>query len=553
MFFKEQKGTKYLERRNFTMKASKTLLTLLVVAMVWTAMSLLPVLAQGQAGTTLEADVTCTGKWTRTFDWTIAKSVTPDTWNLSCGGSGTSQYTITVTKGQGVDDAWIEGQVCVYNGGERATEGLAISVELRNGVPPPDDLIATASVDVSSNPVLDPGERGCYDYHIDIPAAHIHAGGNYKVTANVTITNHSGYLGQPFGPSPSCTTILPTTPTLINDTIHVDDTNGDSWTFSDSGSVSYEKTFTCDGDKGTHDNTATIRETGQQATASVTINCEPCPPSGGIGGVKYYDLNANGKFDGGEQVIAGFQIKLRLIFPDGSEIEETQFTDENGEWSRSELPEGTKFTVCEVLPSGNWVQTGPLPGDTNITGEATANASKCWEGEVGTTFIRGLDFGNVCLNGGGGHTPGYWSNKNGFNTMNDGGTVEPELAMLRSLNLRNANGSNFDPTTYTQFRTWLLNGTATNMAYMLSVHLAAMALNVEAGFVDGSSLVYVSGIGFMSISDLMAAADAALGADGYTPEGDPNRARQEVLKNALDAANNNQNFVQPGPCPVLYP
>ena len=53
--------------------------------------------------------------------------------------------------------------------------------------------------------------------------------------------------------------------------------------------------------------------------------------------------------------------------------------------------------------------------------------------------------------------------------------------MLRNLNLRNADGSNFDPTTPAQVKTWLSKATATNMAYMLSAQLAAMALNVNNG------------------------------------------------------------------------
>jgi hypothetical protein len=49
-----------------------------------------------------------------------------------------------------------------------------------------------------------------------------------------------------------------------------------------------------------------------------------------------------------------------------------------------------------------------------------------------------VEFGNVCLGAGGGLTLGYWSNKNGQATMNDGGTFAPELALLAALNLPNA-------------------------------------------------------------------------------------------------------------------
>jgi hypothetical protein len=258
------------------MNSAKKITTYAVAALLVLALSsvfVLPALAQGQSGTTLTAYKTASAHYTRTFHWTIDKSVTPETWNLFKGDSGTSEYTIEVTKDEGTLEAWIDGQICVTNGGAVATENLQIVDELRDGVPPPNDVIATINVDVSSNPVLDPGETGCYSYHIDLTDGNIHPGGGYKNTANVTITNHSGHLETPFGPSPSADTNLPANPTPINDTIHVDDTNGGSWEFSASGSETYDKTFTCDGDAGKHKNTATIRETGQSDDASATVNC----------------------------------------------------------------------------------------------------------------------------------------------------------------------------------------------------------------------------------------------------------------------------------------
>jgi hypothetical protein len=234
-------------------------------------------IADGQAGTTLTATVDVTPHWTITYGWTIDKSVTPDTWNLFVGDSGTSNYTITVTKDSGSEEAWVDGQVCVTNGGAVATENLVITAVLQDGYGSPNDFLTSASVDVSGNPVLDPGETGCYDYHVDIPITggafpQPHAGGTYKVTADVTITNHSGHLGELFGPSPSATTVFIASPIVVNDTINVDDTNGGSWAFNASGSVSYEKTFDCY-DEGTNKNTATIRETGQFDSASVIVNC----------------------------------------------------------------------------------------------------------------------------------------------------------------------------------------------------------------------------------------------------------------------------------------
>jgi hypothetical protein len=168
-------------------------------------------------------------------------------------------------------------------------------------------------------------------------------------------------------------------------------------------------------------------------------------------------------------------------------------------------------------------------------------------------------FGNVCLGAGGGLTLGFWSNKNGQKLEN-----VADFTLLTSLNLKTANGSNQDFTgslaqNKTTLNTFLLGATATNMANMLSAQLAAMELNVTHGFVPGSAIVAAPGCGntglnnqFITINDLMSAADAALAADGYTPAGDPNRAQQECLKNALDDANNNKNFVQGSPCTFSF-
>jgi len=234
--------------------------------------------AQGQSGTTLSATVDVTPHWTITYGWMIDKAVTPDTLNMFRGDSGTSQYTITVTKDSGTEAAWVDGQVCVTNGGAVDTENLAIAAVLQDGYGPPNDFLTSAAVDVSGYPVIPAGGSHCYAYHVNIPITggafpQPHAGGTYKVTADVTITNHSGHLGEPFGPSPSETAVFPPSATLVNDSINVDDTNGSSWAFNASGSVNYTKTFTCDGDAGTHGNTATIFETGQSDGASVTVNC----------------------------------------------------------------------------------------------------------------------------------------------------------------------------------------------------------------------------------------------------------------------------------------
>ena len=91
------------------------------------------------------------------------------------------------------------------------------------------------------------------------------------------------------------------------------------------------------------------------------------------------------------------------------------------------------------------------------------------------------------------------------------------------------------------------------MAYMLSVQLSAMELNVFNGKVSGAALVYGgASLGFLSINSLMAQANAALLANPVTLSDGAARSAQELLKNVLDGANNNLNFVQAAPCAFSF-
>jgi hypothetical protein len=138
-----------------------------------------------------------------------------------------------------------------------------------------------------------------------------------------------------------------------------------------------------------------------------------------------------------------------------------------------------------------------------------------------------------------GHTPGFWRNNNGV------ALIQGELLWdeLRGLNLVDFDGADFDPSGAVQeWRGYLTGGNAQNMSYMLSIHLAAMQLNILSGNVSSSCLVQTP-TGPATIQSVVVAANAVLAADGFTPTGDPNRAVQELLKNILDAANNNQNWL----------
>jgi hypothetical protein len=203
--------------------------------------------------------------------------VTPATWDLFRGDSGTSRYTVSVSKFTDSDQYFVEGQVCVTNGGEYATQNLEIwdRVQYKMSGEQFQDLPGAEQTIIPPEQ-LEPGEGPvCYSYKIYFTP--VSGAVAYRNAAKVTITNHAGHQGVEWGPEPKADFSLPGTPdTVVNDKIHVTDTNRPSeppWEFSNTGSVTYDKTFTCDVDKGLHPNTATISESGQSDDASVTVNC----------------------------------------------------------------------------------------------------------------------------------------------------------------------------------------------------------------------------------------------------------------------------------------
>ena len=264
-----------------------------------------------------------------------------------------------------------------------------------------------------------------------------------------------------------------------------------------------------------------------------------------ITGAKFYDANTNGLWDPDEPPIPGWRIEK--VPPTPADV---TYTSTGGQYSFLVPRDSGQYTISEVPPPPGWFPLGSWINTTPTSGIVT----------VAAVDVAGPVFGNVCLGPGGGRTLGFWSNKNGQSVIGGmpGGT-SGTLAFLSGLNLRNGSGADFDPTSYAGFRTWLLSATATNMAYMLSAQLAAMELNVRAGFVSESALVFAPGTqsansaGFATVGDLIAEANAELGTHGLALAGDAWRSYQEALKNALDAANNNQTFVQPGPCPFITP
>jgi hypothetical protein len=261
----------------------------------------------GQAGTTLEASVTATPHWYRDYDWTVNKEADPTSLTLEKGQSATVIFTITADRAGPVDTYEVTGQVCVTNGGERATENLKIQVRLlyQTGGGPYQELVGWQTVDVSSKQVLGPGESYCYPYTIPFTPV---AGASYKVDSKITITNHSGHLGEEFGPSPDASFELPSSPDERDESASIADTltcpsgftcsPSGPWNWTASGDWSTTLTVTVTNDTVCNATvelvnavTLTESDSGQtrNASATVTITAPDCPttPGGGMEGCTY--------------------------------------------------------------------------------------------------------------------------------------------------------------------------------------------------------------------------------------------------------------------------
>jgi uncharacterized repeat protein (TIGR01451 family) len=105
----------------------------------------------------------------------------------------------------------IQGEICVSNEGEYPTENLSIQniIQAKREAGSFEELI-TNTLDLGTQPVLNPGETFCYPYEIDFTVSQ-EGTSSYRNTALITITNHVDWTPGsancpgtdpcPFGPS----------------------------------------------------------------------------------------------------------------------------------------------------------------------------------------------------------------------------------------------------------------------------------------------------------------------------------------------------------------
>jgi len=149
----------------------------------------------------------------------------------------------------------------------------------------------------------------------------------------------------------------------------------------------------------------------------------------------------------------------------------------------------------------------------------------------------------------------FWDNKGNAKLI-----TAADLSSLDALNLVTQGGAAFDPRSVAQLQAWLSISPKATTAYQLAVQLAVLDLNVLAGYVQATDLVFAGGLlpyagsygiagltsgGFLDVQALMQAANAVLGkVNPGAPSGDPNQAYEAALSQVLQAANGNSDFVR---------
>jgi DNA-binding beta-propeller fold protein YncE len=283
-----------------------------------------------------------------------------------------------------------------------------------------------------------------------------------------------------------------------------------------SGATASTYTFTEPGDYTCRVTASNHAGSASQTSAPVTVTL--------LSVAKFYDTNTNGQRDGSESSIAGWRVRVGST----TYLTPTSLKVAPGIQAVSELdPRET-----------NWKHTNAA------SVQATASA-----GDETT-----VAFGNVCVGKGDASGTGFWGNKNGAKLFG-----ADDLALMVGLNLRNADGSHFDPASYAAFSAWLgkVSG-GQNMAYGLSGQLAALRLDVHNGKVNGSSLIHAPGsasanaAGFATASAVLAETNVELGLHGLTGSGSPFRPYQSALNGILANANGNKTFAQASPCSFSF-
>ena len=222
---------------------------------------------------------TAVPSWTRGYTWQLEKSVNKDTWKLFKGDTGSSEYTVTATATP-TDTVSVSGTITVTNGTDQPVNVTNVSDRFVNP-----SLNGQFAADCNGDapgfgqPVtLQPGGVLNCTYLISNPPQNLQPldGTN---TPHVELNN----VQTPI-PAASVPVDFPDAPTTDSSASADITDNSPAWpgdvtvlaTDGPVHTITYRRTFACNGDEGVHTNTAKLTpKVGSEIvkTATVTVKC----------------------------------------------------------------------------------------------------------------------------------------------------------------------------------------------------------------------------------------------------------------------------------------
>jgi hypothetical protein len=215
---------------------------------------------------------TANTSYTRTYDWDITKG-DDATYNLFVGGSQNHDYTIDLDQTVTDSDFAVSGVITIFNPDPGNSATIASVTDTVSGG-------INATVSGCTSTTVPPGGTVTCNYTASLP--------NKDSRTNTATVTTSGKVGG--GSGTAAVTFGAPTTTGGPSSVNVGDDNGSADTgddrsfgpFDGDASTGYDRTFTCssnpsDYTNGTYSytvvNTATIVETNDSDTATVTVNC----------------------------------------------------------------------------------------------------------------------------------------------------------------------------------------------------------------------------------------------------------------------------------------
>lgn len=206
---------------------------------------------------------TASTSYTRTFSWAIAKSVTPEAHSGFAGDIFNSTYTVSVDQTVDDSDFGVSGTISIANPNPLAPMPIASVADSLGGL----EVSCQGAFSVPAG-----GAASC-DYTADLGDGDLPPPGTNVATVSLAAASFTATADYAFG-----------APTAVTGTgtVDVTDSNGQSWIASGDYAWSYSAPFECPTSaaaytsgvfNANHPNTATITQTGDTDSASVTTTC----------------------------------------------------------------------------------------------------------------------------------------------------------------------------------------------------------------------------------------------------------------------------------------